>query len=151
MSLKIAIGSDHGGYELKKALTEHLTDEGYTVHDFGCDDQTSCDYPDYAHAVAKSVSNGEFDRGIVVCTTGVGVSMVANKVKNIRCGLCLNPTMARLTREHNDANVLALAGGLTGKFLGLQIADVFLSTQFSNGENHVRRIKKMTEYEASEN
>jgi len=141
--MKISIGSDHGGYDLKEAVKAHLIEAGHEVKDFGCHDKSSCDYPDFARPVAEGVSNGDFDRGIVVCTTGIGVSIVANKVPGIRCGLCLNPMMARLTREHNDANVLALAGGIIGEFMGLKIVDEFISTDFSGEEKHVRRISKL--------
>ncbi len=139
----IAIGCDHGGYELKKFLIKHLEEKGIEYKDFGCDNTDSCDYPEYGHAVAKSVASGECEKGIVICSTGIGISIAANKVKGIRAALCTNSLMARLTREHNDANVLALGAYIVGPQLAVDIMDTFLSTDFSNGERHVRRVGKI--------
>lgn len=139
----IALGSDHGGYDLKLQVMEHLKERGLEVKDFGCFDKSSCDYPDFGRAAAEAVADGTCDRGIVVCTTGIGISIVANKVKGVRCALCTDPYLAKMTRLHNDANMLALGGGITGKNLALEIVDTFLDTEFSQGENHIRRISKI--------
>ena len=143
----ISIASDHGGFDLKEAVRKHLEEKGITCRDFGTDNKASCDYPDFAGAAAKAVADGECERGIVICTTGIGVSIVANKVNGIRCGLCTNVTQARLTREHNDANMLALGAGITGQTAAMDIVDTFLSTEFSHGERHERRVRKIAEYE----
>ncbi len=143
----IAIASDHGGFDLKEAVRKHLEEKGIECRDFGTDSKASCDYPDFAGAAAKAVADGECERGIVICTTGIGVSIVANKVNGIRCGLCTNVTQARLTREHNDANMLALGAGITGQTAAMDIVDTFLSTEFSHGERHERRVRKIAEYE----
>ncbi|HBH70316.1 MAG TPA: ribose 5-phosphate isomerase B, partial [Lachnospiraceae bacterium] len=132
----IAIASDHGGFDLKEAVRKHLEEKGITCKDFGTDSRASCDYPDFAGAAAKAVADGKCEKGIVICTTGIGVSIVANKVNGIRCGLCTNVTQARLTREHNDANMLALGAGITGQTAAMDIVDTFLSTAFSHGERH---------------
>ena len=139
----LAIGSDHGGYDLKCRVMEHLKERGIAYKDFGCYDKSSCDYPDFGKAAARAVAEGECDRGIVVCTTGIGISITANKVKGIRCALCTDPYLAKMTRLHNNANMLALGGGITGENLALEIVDVFLDTEFSQGENHIRRISKL--------
>ena len=138
--MKIAIACDHGGYVLKVAVVKHLEEKGYEVTDFGCDSTDSVDYPAYARKVAETVAAGEADKGIVICTTGIGVSIVANKVKGVRCALCSEQTSARLTRMHNDANVLALGGGIVGPNLALDIVDTFLNTEFCGEEKHARRI-----------
>lgn len=143
----IAIASDHGGFDLKEAVRKHLEERGITCKDFGTDSKASCDYPDFAGAAAKAVADGKCEKGIVICTTGIGVSIVANKVNGIRCGLCTNVTQARLTREHNDANMLALGAGITGQTAAMDIVDTFLSTEFSHGERHERRVRKIAEYE----
>ncbi len=143
----IAIASDHGGFDLKEAVRKHLEEKGITCRDFGTDNKASCDYPDFAGAAAKAVADGKCEKGIVICTTGIGVSIVANKVNGIRCGLCTNVTQARLTREHNDANMLALGAGITGQTAAMDIVDTFLSTEFSHGERHERRVRKIAEYE----
>ena len=143
----IAIASDHGGFDLKEAVRKHLEEKGITCKDFGTDSRASCDYPDFAGAAAKAVADGKCEKGIVICTTGIGVSIVANKVNGIRCGLCTNVTQARLTREHNDANMLALGAGITGQTAAMDIVDTFLSTEFSHGERHERRVRKIAEYE----
>lgn len=139
----IAVASDHGGFELKAAVITHLKEQGYEVKDFGTFDKKSCDYPDYARPAAEAVAAGEAEKGIVICTTGIGVSIVANKVHGIRCALCHDVTGARLTRQHNDANVLAMGAGLIGENTALDIVDTFLHTDFSNGERHLRRIGKI--------
>ena len=139
----IALGSDHGGYDLKVQGMEHLKEKGIEYKDFGCFDKNSCDYPEFGQAAAKAVASGECERGIVICTTGIGISMVANKVKGIRCALCTDPYLAKMTRLHNDANMLALGGGFIGKNLAMEIVDTFLETEFSEGENHIRRIGKI--------
>ena len=139
----IALGSDHGGYDLKLQVMEHLKERGLEVKDFGCFDKSSCDYPDFGRAAAEAVADGTCDRGIVVCPTGIGISIAANKVKGVRCALCTDPYLAKMTRLHNDANMLALGGGITGKNLALEIVDTFLDTEFSQGENHIRRISKI--------
>lgn len=139
----IALGSDHGGYELKCQVMEHLKERGSPCRDFGCFDKQSCDYPDFGKAAARAVADGECEKGIVVCTTGIGISIAANKIRGVRCALCTDPYLAKMTRLHNDANMLALGGGVTGKNLALEIVDTFLETEFSKGENHRRRIGKL--------
>ena len=136
----IAIGSDHGGYDLKEAVKKHLEDKGYEVKDMGCYSKESVDYPVYGKAVAKEVASGNAEKGIVVCTTGIGISITANKVKGIRCALCSEPLSAKMTRLHNDANVLALGGGMIGQNLAMEIVDTFLETEFSGEARHQRRI-----------
>ena len=143
--MKIAIGADHGAFLRKGKVIEHLTKQGYEVKDFGTYTQESCDYPEIGRAVANAVASGEFDRGIVMCTTGIGISIVANKVKGIRCALCSDVTSARLTRQHNDANMLAFGAGIVGANLSMDIIDTFLTTDFSNEEKHVRRVSKIEE------
>lgn len=139
----IALGSDHGGYDLKCQVMEYLKENHIEYKDFGCYDKTSCDYPDFGRAAAEAVASGECDRGIVVCTTGIGISIAANKVPGVRCAFCTDSYLAKMTRLHNDANMLALGGGITGKNLALEIVETFLNTEFSQGENHIRRIGKL--------
>ena len=139
----IALGSDHGGFDLKEVVKEHLQKRGFEVKDFGTYDKESCDYPDFGRAAAEAVASGECEKGIVICTTGIGISIVANKVKGIRCALCSETPSARLSREHNDANMLAMGGGLVGELLALEIVDTFLDTEFSGLEKHSRRISKL--------
>lgn len=136
----IAIGSDHGGYDLKEAVIAHLEGQGIACKDFGCTEKRSCDYPVYGRAVAEAVASGECDKGIVICTTGIGISITANKVKGIRCALCADTLTARMTRQHNDANVLAMGGGIVGPNLAVSIVDTFLNTEFSEEDKHRRRI-----------
>ncbi len=136
----IAIGSDHGGFDLKQKVMAHLKERGLEYKDYGCADKSSCDYPIYGAAVARAVASGECDRGIVICTTGIGISITANKVKGIRCALCGDPVSARLTREHNDANVLAMGASIIGESVALAIVDTFLDTEFSGVERHLRRV-----------
>ena len=136
----IAIGSDHGGFELKKKLMEHLSERGLEYKDFGTYSSASCDYPVYAKAVARAVASGECDRGILICGTGIGVSITANKVRGIRAALCGDCFSAEATRQHNDANVLCMGARVVGEGLALKIADTFLDTPFSTDERHIRRI-----------
>ncbi len=136
----IAIGSDHGGFDLKEKVIAHLKERGMEVKDVGCYDKSSCDYPVYGRAVAEAVASGECENGIVICTTGIGISITANKVKGIRAALCTDPLMAKLTRLHNNSNVLALGAGIVGPNLALEMVDVFLDTEFSGDARHQRRI-----------
>lgn len=136
----IAIGSDHGGFDLKQQIIRHLEERGIAYKDFGCKDKSSCDYPLFGQAAAQAVASGECDKGIVICTTGIGISITANKVKGIRCALCADTFSAKMTRLHNDANMLALGGGIVGGNLALDIVDTFLDTEFSGEEKHQRRI-----------
>ena len=145
--MKIAIACDHGALSLKNAVAEHLKKNGYEVSDFGTNTLDSCDYPDFAAAAAKAVASGECDRGIVMCTTGIGMSVAANKVKGIRCALLHDPMSARMTREHNDTNMMAIGAAVTAQPLALEIVDIWLTTEFSGGERHVRRIAKVAEME----
>ena len=139
----IAIGSDHGGYALKKEIIAHLEKRGIEVKDFGCYDEKSCDYPDYAHPVCEAVADGSCSEGILICGTGIGMSMAANKHPGIRAALCGDCFSAQATKEHNNANVLTLGARVTGPGLALKIVDTFLDTPFSNDERHVRRISKI--------
>ena len=141
--MKIAIGCDHGALDLKNVMVDHLKNKGYEVADFGTYTAASCDYPEFAAAAAKAVASGECDKGIVLCTTGIGVSITANKVKGIRCALLSDVMSARLTREHNDTNMMAIGAGVVGQMLALQIADTWLETDFSGDERHQRRINKL--------
>ena len=139
----IAIGSDHGGYDLKQCVIHHLEEKGIPYEDMGCHDKESCDYPVFGRAVAKAVAEGRCEKGIVICTTGIGISIVANKVKGVRCALCADTLSAKMTRLHNNANVLAMGGGIVGPNLALEIVDTFLDTDFSNEEKHCRRVGMM--------
>ena len=139
----IAIGSDHGGFELKQALMRHLEARGLAFFDCGTYSSDSCDYPVYAKAVANAVASGECERGILICGTGIGISISANKVRGIRCALCGDCFSARATREHNDANILAMGARVVGEGLALMIVDTFLDTPFSNDARHVRRIAQI--------
>jgi ribose 5-phosphate isomerase B len=141
--MKIAIGADHGAYDRKGEVIEHLKSQGHEVKDFGTFDPSASDYPEIGRSVAKAVVSGEFDRGIVMCTTGIGISIVANKVKGVRCALCSDVTSARLTRLHNDANILSMGAGIIGPNLTMDIVDTFMNTEFSGEERHVRRISKI--------
>lgn len=136
----IGIGSDHGGFDLKQSVISYLKEQGFEYKDFGCMDKSSCDYPVYGRAVAEAVASGECEKGIVICTTGIGISMTANKVPGVRCALCADSVSAKLTRLHNDANVLAMGGGIIGENLALSIVDTFLHTDFSGEERHQRRV-----------
>lgn len=141
----IAIGSDHGGFDLKEAVKKHLIERGFEVKDCGTYNRESCDYPQFGKAVANEVASGKAEKGIVVCTTGIGISITANKVKGIRCALCSEPLSAKMTRLHNDANVLALGGKMIGENLAFEITDTFLDTPFSGEEKHSRRISQIEE------
>ena len=145
--MKIAIACDHGALALKNAVIEHLTAKGYEMVNFGTDTLDSCDYPDFAGAAAKAVASGECDKGIVLCTTGIGVSITANKVNGIRCALLSDVMSARMTREHNDTNMMAIGAGVVGQMLALEIVDTWLGTEFSHQERHQRRIDKVMAYE----
>lgn len=136
----IAIGCDHGGFELKQEIMAHLAKRGLEYRDFGTYSSASCDYPTYAKAVANAVASGECEKGILICGTGIGVSITANKVPGIRCALCGDCFSAQATREHNDSNVLALGARVTGAGLALKIVDIWLDTPFSGDERHMRRI-----------
>ena len=144
--MKISIACDHGAYDLKERLKAHLGSQGHEVVDCGTDSTDSCDYPDFGRAAARLVGDGTCERGVVLCTTGIGMSMVANKVKGVRCALCHEPLSAEMTRRHNDANVLAMGAGITGGNLAERILDVFLSTEFEGGR-HQRRVDKVMETE----
>lgn len=143
----IAIGCDHAALRLKNGIIEHLRKRGFEVKDFGCFEAKSVDYPEYAAAVAHAVSGGECEKGILICGTGIGMSMAANKVKGIRCAVCGDTFSARATREHNDANILALGERVIGEGLALEIVDVFVDTAFSGDARHVRRINKIADIE----
>ena len=136
----IAIGCDHGGYELKERVIRYLQDKNIPYRDMGCNSKESVDYPEDGHAVAKAVADGSCEKGIVICTTGIGISISANKVPGIRCALCSDPLSAKMTRLHNDANVLAMGAGMIGENLALDIVETFLNTDFSGEERHRRRI-----------
>ena len=140
--MKIAIGSDHGGYLLKQDVLVWLEEHDIDFEDFGCYSRESVDYPIYGEKVARAVAAGEADFGIVICTTGIGISIAANKVKGIRCAHCTDPLSAEMTRRHNNANVLALGAGLTGTNLALRMVEVFLNTQFE-GSYHQRRVDQV--------
>ena len=138
--MMIALGSDHGGYGLKQEVIKHLKERGLEYKDYGCYSEESCDYPVYGRAVAEAVASGECERGIIICGTGIGISITANKVPGIRCALCADTVSAKLTRLHNDANVLAMGAGIVGENLAMGIVDTFLATEFSGEERHQRRI-----------
>ena len=139
----IAIGSDHGGFELKQEIIKYLTEKNIEFKDFGCYDEASCDYTEYGKAVAEAVAAGKYEKGILICGTGIGISITANKIKGIRCALCSDCFSAEATREHNDANILALGGRVVGAGVALKIVDTFLNTPFSNEERHIRRISQI--------
>ena len=139
----IAIGCDHGGFRLKQEIMQHLEARGERFYDFGTYTEESCDYPDYGKAVAHAVASGEYDRGILICGTGIGISIAANKVRGIRAAVCGDCFSAEATRLHNNANILALGARVVGPGLALKIVDTFLDTPFSNDERHLRRIGKI--------
>lgn len=139
----IALGSDHGGYELKQEIIAHLEKRGLPYKDYGCLSKESCDYPVYAKKVANAIVAGECDKGILICGTGIGISIAANKVKGIRAALCHDTFSAQATREHNDANVLAMGARVVGSGLAMKIVDTFLDTPFSQDERHIRRIQQI--------
>lgn len=139
----IGIGSDHGGYDMKVKVVAYLKEKGIAYKDFGCDSKASVDYPIYGKAVAEAVASGECEKGIVICTTGIGISIAANKVPGVRCALCSEPLSAKMTRLHNNANVLALGGAMIGENLALDIVETFLNTPFSEEEKHIRRVNML--------
>ncbi len=145
--MKIAVGCDHGALALKNQVVEHLKKRGFEVADFGTHTLDSCDYPEFAAAAAKAVASGECEKGIVLCTTGIGVSVCANKVDGIRCALLSDVMTARLTRLHNDTNMMALGAGVVGPMLALELVDTWLDTPFSQEARHQRRIDKMMQLE----
>ena len=136
----IALGCDHGGYELMQEVKAHLTKRGLEFKDFGCYSTEAIDYPEFGRAAAKAVASGECDRGILICGTGIGISIAANKVPGIRCALCSDCFSAEATRLHNDTNIVALGGRVVGPELAVKIVDTFLNTPFSGDERHIRRI-----------
>ena len=140
--MKISIGCDHGGFALKEQIKGFLQEKGHEVEDVGTYSTESCDYPDFGRAAALAVAEGRCERGIVICTTGIGISIAANKVRGVRCALCTEPLSAEMTRRHNDANMLAMGAGLTGKNMAERIVEVFLSTEFEGGR-HQRRVDKL--------
>ena len=135
----IALGSDHGGFDLKETVKAYLDKENIPYKDFGCPNKESCDYPIFGRAAAEAVASGECEKGIVICTTGIGISIAANKVKGVRCALCSDTLSAEMTRRHNDANMLAMGAGMIGKNLAERIVEVFLNTAFEGGR-HARRV-----------
>ena len=145
----IAIASDHGGYALKEHIKAYLTAKGITCQDFGTDSPQSCDYPIFGRAAAEAVASGQCEKGIVICTTGIGISITANKVKGIRCALCSEPLSAELCRRHNDANMLALGARVIGPELAKSIVRTFLTTEFEGGR-HERRIAMLAAVENGE-
>lgn len=138
----IAIASDHGGYNLKEHIKAYLVAKGISCQDFGTDSTASCDYPVFGKAAAEAVASGACEKGIVICTTGIGISIAANKVQGIRCAHCADSLEAEMTRRHNDANMLAIGAGFTGKNLAERMVEVFLSTDFEGGR-HERRVNKL--------
>ena len=141
--MKISVGCDHGALTLKNKVVEHLKKNGHEVMDFGTHTAASCDYPEFAAAAAKAVASGECEKGIVLCTTGIGVSIAANKIDGIRCALLHETWSAKMTRLHNDTNMMAMGAGVVGENLALEIVDTWLGTEFSGDERHQRRIDKM--------
>ncbi len=136
----IALGCDHGGFDLKQEVIKYLEQKGIAYKDFGCMDKNSCDYPVFGRAAAQAVADGTCEKGIVICTTGIGISISANKVPGVRCALCSDTLSAKMTRLHNDANMLAMGAGIVGTNLALDIVETFLGTEFSGEERHQRRI-----------
>ena len=141
--MKISIGCDHGALALKNKVVAHLQAQGHEVQDFGTHTNASCDYPEFAAAAAKAVANGECEKGIVLCTTGIGVSISANKIDGIRCALLSDVWSAKMTRLHNDTNMMAIGAGVVGENLALEIVDTWVGTEFSGEERHQRRIDKL--------
>ena len=142
----IAIASDHGGYALKEHIKTYLAAKGIECQDFGTHSTESCDYPIFGKAAAEAVASGQCEKGIVICTTGIGVSIVANKVKGIRCALCSDPLSAEMTRRHNNTNMLAMGAGIIGQNLAMDIVDTWLTTEFEGGR-HQRRVDKISALE----
>ncbi|MDD5016997.1 MAG: ribose 5-phosphate isomerase B [Eubacteriales bacterium] len=145
--MKIALGSDHGGFDLKNAIVAHLKQKGYDTLDCGTYDTNSCDYPDFAVPVCDAVVSGTADFGVLICGTGIGMSLTANKINGIRCALVSDVFSAKATREHNDANVMALGARVIGDCLAIALVDAFLETKFSNGARHIKRIEKIMNLE----
>ena len=147
----IAVACDHGAFDLKQVIMEHLREAGYEVTDFGCYEKASMDYPDVAFPMAEAVAAGKFDRGIVMCTTGIGVSICCNKVRGIRCALCTSEFAARMTRKHNDTNILAMGAEIISVEEALKITDIWLTTAFDGIQpdqaRHLRRVNKIVDYE----
>ena len=141
--MKIAIGCDHGALDLKNKVVSHLQAQGHEVLDFGTHTAASCDYPEFAAAAARAVASGECEKGIVLCTTGIGVSISANKIDGVRCALLSDPWSAKMTRLHNDTNMMAMGAGVVGENLALEIVDIWVGTEFSGEERHQRRIDKL--------
>ena len=139
----IALGSDHGGFDLKERVKAFLDEKNIPYKDFGCPNKESCDYPIFGRAAAEAVASGECEKGIVICTTGIGISIAANKVKGVRCALLSDVMSARMTREHNDTNMMAIGAAVVGQMLAFEIIDTWLGTEFSHDERHQRRIDKM--------
>ena len=144
--MKIALASDHGGFALKNEIGAYLKEQGHETVDFGCYSTDSCDYPDFGAPAARAVAKGECERGVVICSTGIGISISANKVRGIRCALCGDLYSAEMTRRHNNANVLAMGASLTAPTLAKKIVDVFLATPFEGGR-HQRRVDKLDRIE----
>ena len=140
--MNLSMGCDHGGYDLKQHVIKVLEGLGHEIEDFGCHSKESCDYPDFGAAAARAVAEGSCDRGIVICTTGIGISITANKVKGVRCAHCADCLQAEMTRRHNDANMMAIGAGFTGPNMAERMVEVFLSTEFEGGR-HARRVEKM--------
>ena len=144
--MQIAIGSDHAGFSLKQAMISLLSELGHSYKDFGCHDTSSVDYPDIAQAVAEAVAQGRYDHGILICSTGIGMSIVANKVSGIRASLCQDTFTARRAREHNDANIICMGEGVIGQGLAREIVTTYLSSEFVGGR-HARRVEKIQSLE----
>ena len=142
----IAIGSDHGGYLLKEEIKKHLKEKGYEFKDFGTDSTASCDYPVYAEKVCRAVQSGECEKGILICGTGIGMSMCANKCKGIRAAVCGDHFSAEFTRKHNNANVLCLGARVIGAGVAMQLVDIFLTTEYEGGR-HAKRVEMMMQLE----
>lgn len=142
----IALGCDHGGFALKQHIKNYLDGQGIAYKDFGCDSTDSCDYPDFGSAAARAVADRECEKGIVICTTGIGISIAANKINGVRCALCSDPLSAEMCRRHNDANMLSMGAGMVGPNLAVRIVEVFLKTEFEGGR-HQRRVDKLTALE----
>lgn len=146
----VGIGSDHGGFALKQVIIRHLDTKQIEYHDYGCHSEESTDYPVYGKKVAQAIADGECDKGILICGTGIGISIAANKVKGVRAALCTDCFCAEATRQHNDANILALGGRVVGDGLAVKIVDTFLETEFSGDARHKRRIAMVEEGGADE-
>ena len=145
--MKIAIGCDHGGFEIKNELVSHLTKRGFECEDMGIYSLEPVDYPDIAVKVAEAITSGQCERGILVCGTGIGMSLAANKIKGIRAAVCSDHFSAKYTRLHNDANILCMGGRVVGPGTACELADLFIDTEFSNGERHINRINKISALE----